>query len=63
MHSIRQQHLDHQAIRTQMEEKRPSVEQSLETGRLYLREEGLEDKRLSTDSGEGGCIEEEKRAM
>lgn len=42
-----------QVIRTQLEEKRTSVEQSLETGRLYLREEGLEDKRLSADSGEG----------
>ena len=42
-----------QVIRAQLEEKRPLVEHSLETGRMYLREEGMEDKRLSTDSGEG----------
>ena len=42
-----------QSLRNQLEEKRMLVEGSLETGRMYIREEGLEDKRLSTDSGEG----------
>ena len=42
-----------QAVKNLLEEKRPLVEHSLETGRMYLREEGLEDKRLSADSGEG----------
>ena len=43
-----------QVVRSQLEEKRPLVEHSLETGRLYLREEGLDEKRHSTtDSGEG----------
>ena len=40
-------------MRRDLEEKRPLVEHSLETGRMYLREEGMEDKRLSTDSGDG----------
>ena len=40
-----------QRLRTQLDMKRPIIEQSLEAGRHYLREEG-EDKRLSTDSGE-----------
>ncbi len=42
-----------QVMRGQLEEKRMLVEGSLETGRMYIREEGLEDKRLSADSGEG----------
>ncbi len=29
------------------------VEGSLETGRMYIREEGLDDKRVSADSGDG----------
>ena len=42
-----------QALRGQLEEQRPVVEHSLETGRLFLREEGVDDKRHSADSGEG----------
>jgi len=42
-----------QVLRNQLEDKRPLVEHSLETGRMYLRDEGVEDKRMSTDSGEG----------
>jgi hypothetical protein len=35
-----------------LEEKRLLIEHSLETGRMYLREE-KEEKRTSSDSGEG----------
>ena len=38
-----------QKLREQLEVKRPLVEQTLEAGRLYLQEEG-EDNRLSSDS-------------
>ncbi|KAK2181700.1 hypothetical protein NP493_384g05004 [Ridgeia piscesae] len=52
LNSVRQQNENHQVIRNQLEEKRPLVEHSLETGRMYLRAEGLEDRRPSTDSGD-----------
>ena len=45
-----------QTVRNELEEKRPLVEHSLNTGRLYLRQEGLEDKRLSTDSADGSDV-------
>lgn len=38
-------------MRDQLDLKRPVVEQNLEAGRYYLREEG-EERRLSTDSSE-----------
>jgi hypothetical protein len=46
-----------QRLRYQLDMKRPIIEQSLEAGRFYLREEG-EDKRLSTDSGESSELGE-----
>ena len=43
-----------QVLRAQLEEKRPLVEHSLATGRMYLQEEGItDDRRLSQDSGDG----------
>ena len=40
-----------QRLRTQLDTKRPIIEQSLEAGRFYLREEG-DDTRLSTSSND-----------
>ncbi|KAL5009782.1 hypothetical protein ScPMuIL_012087 [Solemya velum] len=55
--TLRNQSLTNQKLKDQLSVKRPLIEQSLEAGRYYLREEG-EDKRLSTDSGESSDIEE-----
>ena len=40
-----------QRLRSQLDTKRPIIEQSLEAGRFYLREEG-DDTRLSTSSND-----------
>ncbi|XP_052832324.1 dystrophin isoform X2 [Octopus bimaculoides] len=48
---VQQQNEENQRLRDQLDLKRPVVEQNLEAGRYYLREEG-EERRLSTDSSE-----------
>ncbi|XP_041352153.1 dystrophin-like isoform X2 [Gigantopelta aegis] len=55
--SIQRQNSENQRLRNQLDLKRPLVEQSLEAGRFYLREEG-EDKRLSTDSADSNDTDE-----
>ncbi|XP_061169275.1 dystrophin-like isoform X1 [Saccostrea echinata] len=47
--ALQRQNLDNQRLLVSLDTKRPIVEQSLEAGRFYLREEGLE-RRLSQDS-------------
>ena len=42
-----------QVLKREIEEKRPLVEANLDTGRSYMREDSLEEKRVSMDSGEG----------
>ncbi|XP_013413171.1 dystrophin isoform X2 [Lingula anatina] len=56
---VQQQARDQQELKRRLEEKRPVIEHSLHTGRLYLQEDG-EDKRLSADSGEGSDLSDEK---
>ncbi|XP_067674722.1 dystrophin-like isoform X3 [Haliotis asinina] len=55
--SVQRQHSENQRLHDQLNLKRPLVEQSLEAGRFYLREEG-DDKRLSTDSGDSNETDE-----
>ncbi|XP_069136952.1 dystrophin-like isoform X1 [Argopecten irradians] len=55
--TLQNQSEENRRLRRQLDTKRPIIEQSLEAGRHYLREEG-EDKRLSTDSGESSEHEE-----
>ena len=43
-----------QHLQSQLDVKRPLVEQCLEAGRFYLREEGHH--RLSADSATGRCL-------
>uniref|UniRef100_A0A8W8JFQ6 Dystrophin n=1 Tax=Magallana gigas TaxID=29159 RepID=A0A8W8JFQ6_MAGGI len=47
--ALQRQNMDNQRLLMSLDTKRPIVEQSLEAGRFYLREEGLE-RRLSQDS-------------
>lgn len=58
LQTVQQQNEENQRLRDQLDLKRPVVEQSLEAGRYYLREEG-EDRRLSTDSAESAEFEAE----
>lgn len=44
-----------QVLKREVEDKRPLVEANLDTGRSYMREDSLEEKRVSMDSGEGTC--------
>ncbi|KAL3882695.1 hypothetical protein ACJMK2_029008 [Sinanodonta woodiana] len=53
MPTLRHQILQNQVLHEQLDMKRPVVEQTLETGRYYLREEG-EERRLSIESGDSG---------
>ncbi|XP_064628408.1 dystrophin-like isoform X4 [Lineus longissimus] len=56
--SVKKQNDDHKVFKNNLEEKRLLIEHSLETGRMYLREE-KEEKRTSSDSGEGSQSESE----
>ncbi|XP_064602546.1 dystrophin-like isoform X2 [Liolophura sinensis] len=61
VNSVQRQSDMNERLRDQLDLKRPLVEQSLEAGRFYLREEG-EDKRLSTDSADSGDVSDEDGA-
>ncbi|XP_074663011.1 dystrophin-like isoform X2 [Tubulanus polymorphus] len=56
LNSVYKQNEDHKAIKLSLEAKRVLVEHTLETGRMYLLDE-KEDKRASSDSGEGSQSE------
>ena len=44
-----------QVIRSKLEEKRGVVEHSLEMGKIYLRDEGIDEGKHGAESGEGMC--------
>ncbi|XP_059157467.1 dystrophin-like isoform X5 [Physella acuta] len=66
--SVQRQLLENQRLQNQLELKRPLIEQSLEAGRFYLREEG-EDARYDSggdsadDSGPDGTPEKDARHL
>ncbi|KAK7483312.1 hypothetical protein BaRGS_00025479 [Batillaria attramentaria] len=55
--SVARQSNENRHLQSQLTVKRPLVEQCLEAGRYYLREEG-EDHRLSADSGDSSATDE-----
>ncbi|XP_063403799.1 dystrophin-like isoform X1 [Mytilus trossulus] len=55
--TLGQQNEENKRLRSQLDTKRPIIEQSLEAGRFYLREEG-EDSRLSNSSNDSNDHEE-----